>query len=233
MYCASFEHLGYLTAIRHYIKNTLDKLFWPEDTDSGTYVALRVVLNTLTSEDEADGMGNDSLPEVVYIRIRNVLESSDGLDQNHKRTLLLKMTSFYERIGDQPEAEKILKDLSKQKSATVIPNQQELCEMLAKSIQRTSDKMSDAFKNQDLGYSRLNVTTPFPPIQRAVLHGDPEVVSMLFSDANNVSDILYQQVIHVTAEANIGDLFNPVGFEHRRSCSMPRFMERRRQSWLY
>lgn len=94
-------------------------------------------------------------------------------------------------------------------TAPTVPPDQNPCHMLAQSLMQTSDGVSHALvktweRRHGLGDIPSNLA--LPPLQRAALHPNADVVAAVFSNPQNdlhAPDIVNQRPLHIAAERGL------------------------------
>ncbi|KAL9121618.1 MAG: hypothetical protein Q9187_001823 [Circinaria calcarea] len=138
----------------------------------------------------------------IYLRllcawVRHPQLCGDG----RKRQALLKMAVFFQKSNQRFEAQHLL--------ATVAMFHQSPGHMLAQSLVETSDEVSRTLGILWEGRHGLGGVPPnlaLPPVQRAALHPNSDVVAAVFSNPNNdllASDIIDQRALHIAAKRGL------------------------------
>lgn len=147
--------------------------------------------------------------QCIYLRLLFAWEKHPELHDNRKRHTLLKIANFFEKSNHGYEAERILDIVAKISPTPMVPFDQSPSHMLAQSFLKTSDGLSRALRKIWEGRHGLGGVPPnlaLPPLQRAALYSNSDVVVAVFSNPNSslhAPDILDQQALHIAAERDL------------------------------
>ena len=201
------KYQGLQDSIQHY---DLRPFVWVRDELE------RIILELLERADGRNVSEEDSaIAEWLWTRMLGTLETCGETYKDHMSTIAMKLVESLQNSGDQDEAEKMLKKV------TEIGIDERACEMLAESFEKTSIGMATRLEASNLSTSHdglMNITTPSPPLQRAIQYGNDTVISLVLEKTDDRPDLAGRLGLHVIAEKDFKEVYRQI-IEKARSAS--------------
>ncbi|MCJ1225031.1 hypothetical protein MMC12_001680 [Toensbergia leucococca] len=165
---------------------------------------------------EADASQNDDRAQWIYQRAIRALDHCTNYPDDRRRSLLLKIARFYQRLDSHLEAEHVLEKVAKIRnmSINVTSSEKEFRDVRSSSIEQISRALIAAFA--ELPKHELPPalsSDPSPSLHRALQHDSPKLVSALLVAGRGPlppCDIMDQTILHVAAQNGHADLLEQI-----------------------
>ena len=205
------QHLAVLRFQDHYVHNDL----------SGAATAVeRKMLMILSLIEKigynADDNHHDDQAQWIYQRLLTALEEWDKIPDDRRRSILLRVARFYQRLNAPVDMWRILEKVSNIRQTTLDPSRMEFDNLHIRSIDEASKATKLAFANlqrhevspQIYEPQQLEVNYPCPSIHHAIQFCSPALTSELLTMARGTtapSNLIGQTPLHIAAQTgNVG-----------------------------